>query len=631
MFFFNLSFPEFLALLGSASGVLLALYLLDRQRKKQTVATLRFFTALDREPQYKHRRRLQQPWSLLLQLLSLALLLLAIAQLRIGSPDRYSRDHVLILDTSAWMAARSGPGRLIDQARATAKAYVRSLPGNDRVMIVRADALATPATLFESDRSKLERVIDQTQPGAAVLNLEQALVFAREAQKMQAQRPGEIAFAGAGRIPANAPPPQLPANLRVLSVNGPAENLGLRKLGARRSLNTPDAWEIFVAVKNYGKVPHAVPLMVQFGGAPVGTRRFNLAPGAEDNATFRFSTRAAGWLEARLGTHDAFQGDDRAVLELPARDKLPVTIYTDRPETLKPVLNAIAELKPQFLPVARYQPKPDARIVILDRFGPPAAPQVDSIWIAPPVARSPVAVKGGARPRKLTRWRSDSELGAGLHGKDIELSQAQVFTTQAGDIPIAESDAGALIVARPGTPKVVVLGFHPLESGMKYELSTPLLFANVLRWMSPDTFKTVELVTGPVGTVSVPLETETDPRSVKVMTEDGRTLPFTISGRELRFFSGSMGIVRVLTGAREAVYSLTMPEPGDIAWDPPSARKGVPRRLPFQPNSRDIWQWLAVLGGLGLLAEWLLFGRTMRRQVKTGVTAARRMLWRKAS
>src|SRR5947199_9801485 len=106
MFFFNLSLPEFLALLGSASTIVVALYLLDRVRKKQTVATLRFFTALDRVPHYKYRRRLQQPWSLLIQILSLALLLLALAQVRLGSPDRYSRDHVLILDTSAWTSAR---------------------------------------------------------------------------------------------------------------------------------------------------------------------------------------------------------------------------------------------------------------------------------------------------------------------------------------------------------------------------------------------------------------------------------------------------------------------------------------------------------------------------------------------
>src|ERR1700722_12508870 len=150
MFLLNLSLPEFLAILGSLSGVVVALYLLDRMRKKHTVATLRFFELAQRPPVLKHRRKLQQPWSLLLQLLSMLLLLLAIAQLRFGSPSRSSRDHVLILDSSAWMNARTGQSRLIDQARAAAQNYVKLLPSGDRVMVVRADALATPATLFES-------------------------------------------------------------------------------------------------------------------------------------------------------------------------------------------------------------------------------------------------------------------------------------------------------------------------------------------------------------------------------------------------------------------------------------------------------------------------------------------------
>src|ERR1700683_5337594 len=149
MFFLNLSLPEFVALLGSLSGGVVALFLLDRLRKKHTVASLRFFAISEKPPVLKHRRKLQQPWSLLLQLVSLLLLLLAIAQLRLGSPARYSRDHVLILDTSAWMAARFGPSRLIDRARLAADAYVNALPPADRVMVVRADALATPALLFE--------------------------------------------------------------------------------------------------------------------------------------------------------------------------------------------------------------------------------------------------------------------------------------------------------------------------------------------------------------------------------------------------------------------------------------------------------------------------------------------------
>src|SRR5438552_7479694 len=187
MFFQNLALPEFLALLGSLSGVVVALYLLDRMRKKHTVATLRFFTLTEKPPVLKHRRKLQQPWSLLLQLLSLLLLLLAIAQLRFGAQARSSHDHVLILDTSAWMAGRTGQTRLIDQARSAARNYVRALPSSDRVMILRADILPTPATLFESDRAKIQQAIDQTQPGAGTLNIQEALDFAEQAQKLHAQ------------------------------------------------------------------------------------------------------------------------------------------------------------------------------------------------------------------------------------------------------------------------------------------------------------------------------------------------------------------------------------------------------------------------------------------------------------
>ena len=130
---------------------MVALYLLDRSKRKQLVATLRFWTAADVRTELKHRRRIQQPWSLLLQLVSIALLLLALAGPRWGGDEDAGRDHVLILDTSAWMGARTRTGTLMDEARAAARAYIKALPRRDRVMIVRADALATPATAVRSE------------------------------------------------------------------------------------------------------------------------------------------------------------------------------------------------------------------------------------------------------------------------------------------------------------------------------------------------------------------------------------------------------------------------------------------------------------------------------------------------
>src|ERR1051326_5437171 len=198
MFFLNLSLGELLGLVGAISAGVVALYLLDRSKRNQVVATLKFWVSADVRTQLRHRRRIQQPWSLVLELISLFLLICAIAGPRLGIIDNAGRDNVLILDTSAWMGSRGRTGTLLDEAREAARAYLRSLPRRDRVMLVRADALATPATSFESDRNLVQEAVRQSQPGASALNLEQPIQYAQTAQK-QASKPGEIVFAGAGR------------------------------------------------------------------------------------------------------------------------------------------------------------------------------------------------------------------------------------------------------------------------------------------------------------------------------------------------------------------------------------------------------------------------------------------------
>jgi len=283
MNFLNLGLGELLGLVGAISAGVVALYLLDRSKRHQLVATLRFWSAADVRTELKHRRRIQQPWSLLLQLISLALLLTAIAGPQLGIFDAAGRDHVIVLDTSAWMGSRAGQGILMDQAKANARAYLRSIPRRDRVMLVRADALATPATAFESSRSVLESAIQQSQPGASELNLAQALEFADRAQKLQSQRAGEIVFVGAARVSEEeAALSAVPANLRVVTTSSTLENVGLRKISMRRSPSTPDNWDIFVVVRNYGVRPQSVDLGLQFSKSPAGSRRLTLGPGAEE-------------------------------------------------------------------------------------------------------------------------------------------------------------------------------------------------------------------------------------------------------------------------------------------------------------------------------------------------------------
>jgi hypothetical protein len=641
MYFLNLTLGQFLVLFGSVSAVMVALYLLDRSRRKQVVSTLRFWMAAEQPTVVVRRKRIQQPFSLILQLISMALLLLAIAQLRWGPQAGQPHDHVLILDTSAWMAARtrtageSSQGRtLIDLARQRARGYLRALPPRDRVMLVRADGLATPATAFEPDHQKIEEAIDRSTPGATALNLDQALSFARRMQSQSGRRAGEIVFVGTGKIAERDPRVavrQLPRNLRVLPVQDTVENCGLRKIGMRRSAADAEVWEIYVSAHNYGTRPRTLTLSLGFGPSrdgsgrsPVGAQRITIAPGGDAEASFACRTRAAGFLEADLVPGDGFAEDDRAVLELPQLKTLRVTVYSAEPDLLRPVFNASQRVSAVYRKPSEYRPSGEGELMILDRFRPPSAPAIDSIWIDPPAGGSPVPVREHPQNIPFAHWLANHPLGAGLHTKDFRLDSTSVFEAAPTDIKIGEVEKGPVIVARPGKPKVVALGFHPALSAMRYELATPLLFANILRWMAPDSFRRWELSGTSVGTVKIALNSDIRPADVRAEREDGSPVPFTLRDRALYLFSGTPGVVRVMAGDDEYVYSLTIPELWESAWSiPADVRRGIPRFRTTETGSFDLWQILAVLGGLGLITEWLLYGRLRRGFLRMAASVGR--------
>ncbi len=611
MFFLNFSLAEFAAFFGAVSAVTVALYLLDRSRRRQVVATLRFWAASDRPPEMRRRKKIQQPWSLLLQLAGMLLLLVALGQLRWGSPERATRDHVLILDTSAWMAARTAGGTLLDEAKRDAAAYLRAVPAKDRVMLVRADALATPATRFESSRKTVEEALRASRAGASALNIEQALDFARQVQRLEGRLAGEVVFVGAGRI-SESESPSLAAipNLRVLPTAAVPENCGLRKIGLRRTPDDPLRWEILVTVRNYGTRPRTLPVGLYFGNAVIGSAMVPLKPGEERSAAFSYRTKAGGWLEARIEAEDALAEDNRAVLELPAPRLLRVLVYSAEPDLLRPLFAGNPLVEAVYRPPAAFDPAARADIFVLDRFSPPAAPEGGTVWIEPPLASSPVRVRSVTKNVRLTRWTSEHELGAGLHSQGLRLDEAEVYSAAPGDIAVAECETGPIILARPGRFKTVVFGFHPVRSPLRYELTTPLVFANVLRWMEPGIFRRWELSGGSAGTVTLALDKAVPQEEIRVVTDHDRPLPFTVQGNVVRFFAGAPQTVRVNTREHEYVYSLTLPEVAEAVWEPPrQAKRGIPPAAAGGPASRDIWQALALAGALVLVIEWLLFGR----------------------
>ena len=265
-----------------------------------------------------------------------------------------------------------------------------------------------------------------------------------------------------------------------MTVPDAVENTGLRKIGMRRSATDPALWEIYVSAHNYGTAARNVTLKLDFGPPQAsarvlaGTDRLTVKPQSDADASFQYRTTAAGILGVTLTPHDAFPADDHAELELPAQPTLTVTVYSDEPDLLRPVLAATPRVTAVYRKPAEYRPN-DAGLVILDRFIPPQRPAADSIWIDPPAQGSPIPVRSSVEKVPFAGWDPTHPAAAGLRTKDFKLDKASVFEAAPDDGRIGEcggraGDRGA----RRASRRSWCWAFIPALSAMRYELATPL-------------------------------------------------------------------------------------------------------------------------------------------------------------
>jgi von Willebrand factor type A domain/Aerotolerance regulator N-terminal len=617
MFFLNLSAVEFAALFGLLGSLITSLYLLDRTRRKRLVSTLRFWTPGVAARQDRRRRRVQEPWSLVLQLASLLLLLLALAQVQFGSRVRSGRDHVVLLDTSAWSAQRRGSRTLLDDEKQAAGQYLSAIPARDRVLLVAADALATPLTPFTSDRGSLRTALRAAHSSFSSLNLQQALLFARRARNGAENDSGEVVYIGPGMMTRNdVPLPRIPS-LRVVWVAAEREHAGIRGVSIQRSATNESEWQASVTVQNYGALPSRVPLRVRSG--PEYVRRVvSLGAGEQASAEFSFAANTAGEFVADIDAGSDVEGDHHVALDLPPIAKARVDVVTSRADKLRPLFPVNGQLEVRFLAPAQYSANAAADLIVLDQTAGAVPTARAAIWIDPPRDRAPWPVKAVIDDARITAWHSETPLAAGLRTRQTHLGRASVFQAFEPDTVVASTAGGPVVIARDAggdRGKWAVIGFDPLNGRTRFEITTPLLFANLLRWSLPDVFHALDVNAERIGTIVIPLEPGHRGDDIRILDRQGVASPFIATRKSIELFVSRPQMLRVVAGGRQRTLSVLLPDIAAFGWTPPaSSAIGLPTPSRLTSGAVDLWRALAVLGVVGLFAEWTLFGR--RRKLK---------------
>ncbi|RYG63267.1 VWA domain-containing protein, partial [bacterium] len=175
----NLLFPSTLIWLLPALGAILALYLLKMRRDKVRVPASFLWPARTEEVRANAPiQRLRFSWLMVLQMLAMAVAIVAIARPQVRQAGLVGENTILVLDTSASMRATDVKPSRFDRAKELALGALRATKAGDRVALI--DAGATPRVVFPltNDPGSMAARIDAVEATDAEGDMGEALRLA---------------------------------------------------------------------------------------------------------------------------------------------------------------------------------------------------------------------------------------------------------------------------------------------------------------------------------------------------------------------------------------------------------------------------------------------------------------------
>ena len=613
----NLALGQLLGLFLPAAAFLVALYFYDRSRKRVLVSTLRFWPRHPAPATRQRHKRIQHPLSLLLQLAALLLFLLAIADPRMESIGPVARQHVILLDTSAAMALPDSDGeQLMPQAKTLALAYLGTIPGRDRVLLIEADNAPQVRVPFTEDRALLREAIQAAEPGWTALDLAAAFDLATGALRLTLDtgadalptdpRVGETVYIGPGRLAGQPPSSQPMANVRYLRTGEPSDSVGLLELRAAADPAEQGKWDVEVRARSYESANTVATIEFYFDGNRLGHRRLDLPAGQDASLRFALRTRRPGQLRAQLAEPDAYAPNNEAAVSIPGTRHTKLQVLGASREEFEPLLASGGRVEPKF--VDSEAEFADDAIHVWARGG-DASPSRRAILLAPPGTESPLGEAGSVRSQPINRWSASHPLSRGVRDQDFIPSRARVFEAGIGDEAVAHTVAGPVILARSEDQRrLVAFGFDLTDESVRGRLAAPLLFANAIAWLDAAAFRPEAVQARPPGSVAIEAPNSAI-GEIAVRTEDGEAIPWLLSEGSVRFYADRPGTYRVTTADRDLTLHLDQPQVASRTWEPLDVPTGLPQAAPASDEPLIPWPWLAGLGALLLLYDWIRFGR----------------------
>lgn len=612
---------SFLAPLGLLLGLLaiplLALYFLKIRRKKVTVPSLLLWEELAKA------ERLARPFDrfrsnilLWLQLLLLLLVTLAFARPYLDGAVAPARALVIVVDTSASMAAADVSPNRLGAAIDAAQSVVSSMGTADEATVVVAGASTEVVVPFTREQKRLRDGLEGLQVDQARGNLREGVQLALSLAR---SRPGVevLVFSDGGSTSlSDLPAGDTPVAYR--RVGRRAGNAGILALDLRASPSTELDRQIFVTVQRFGLRPAEATIQVFLDDKLVGLRNATLEAKPE-SMVFDLPTGASGELRVELeADDDHLTLDDTAwAIVEPVRKRRVLLVGGDR-LTAKVLASdprvELVQVRGRALTRAQLD---TADAVFIDE---PTSADLTATNVAylDPDAGGPVSLGSAVRTPEVLGWRRTHPLLRFVSWDGVLVAETRTVDDNAGLVPIVESTGGPLVLAgeRQGG-RVVQLAFDPLKSDLPLRVAWPVFVLNTVGWL---TERRAGIDHGHVVTAGLPWTRRVGDAigadDVTVESPSDAAVPLRVADNLLRVQDTThLGLYEVRIGSERHRFAANLQAPGESdltpkdALDIGSAAEAGSVQQASVGGRQELWRYLLLLALAVLVIEWFVWNR----------------------
>lgn len=591
-------------------------------------------------------QRLRQSLLLLLQLLLIALAILALLRPNWEGTQLAGGRYILLVDTSASMAATDVKPTRLDDAKRQAIALIDRMQAGDEAMIISFSDRARVERPYTDNRRELRAALEGIQQTSRVTSIDEALHVASglanpapgTATDEQAEPSGlraQLFILSDGRFPAvekfnlgNLQPKFMPIG------DPEAANLAIAAFNVRTPEDQPEKLQAYARLDSFASAERTINLELLLNGELIDASEVKIEPGKSTGAAFDLENQGSGVLELRASTNDPLALDDTAWTRINAPRRARVLLVSATPNgplNFAMATESTRELAEvtirgaDFLKTPEYENRTaggEFDLVIYDRCRPEKMPQANTLFVGalPPDSAGWAAEAAVPAPQIIDLDRAHPLMHF-LEMGDVLISQATPLKPPPGNSVLLHSSAGPLLAIAPRqTFEDAVLGFElygdkEIQTNWTVRLSFPVFVLNVLEYLGGQTqgnFRQGNLRPGQQANLRLDVAA---PR-VSIEAPDGRRTTVERSPAGTYDFSATdkLGIYSIQEGSDTVErFAVNLFDPAESAIRPADdvqlGQTDVVGQSRLENTRREAWKWILLAALVVLLGEWYIYNR----------------------